>query len=56
MNVRVITTGLLNRTQVHPREAFTDAISDQMAEVILAHNHTNSNLNMSNEDIACIFL
>jgi len=51
INVRVVTKGLLNRTQVHPREVFAEAISDRAAAVILAHNHTSSNLQPSEEDI-----
>jgi DNA repair protein RadC len=51
INVRVITKGLLNRTQVHPREVFAEAIADRAAAVILAHNHTSTNLTPSEDDI-----
>ena len=36
---RVVTIGLLNQSQVHPREVFADVIADRAAAVILAHNH-----------------
>lgn len=49
---RVITVGLLNTSQVHPREVFVDAISDRAASVILAHNHPSGALEPSPDDIA----
>ena len=52
LNVRVVTKGLVNRTQVHPREVFADVIADRACAVILAHNHTSSNLEPSDEDLA----
>jgi len=48
---RVITVGLLNSNQVHPREVFVDAISDRAAYVILAHNHPSGSLKVSADDI-----
>lgn len=52
MKVRVVTVGLLNSTQVHPREVFADAISDRAASMIIAHNHPSGNLLPSPEDLA----
>ena len=49
---RVVTVGLLNKNQIHPREVFVDAISDRAASVILAHNHPTGVLKPSNDDIA----
>lgn len=49
---RVVTVGLLNTNQVHPREVFVDAISDRAASVILAHNHPSGILKPSPDDIA----
>ena len=49
---RVVTVGLLNMNQVHPREVFVDAISDRAASVILAHNHPSGVLKPSPDDIA----
>ena len=49
--VRVVSVGLLNRTIVHPREVFADAISERAAAVILAHNHPSGNVEPSAEDV-----
>ena len=38
---RIVTVGLLDRSQVHPREVFADVIADRAAAVIFAHNHPN---------------
>src|SRR4030043_810253 len=48
---RVVTVGLLNSSQVHPREVFADVISDRAAFVIFAHNHPSGVLKPSPEDI-----
>jgi DNA repair protein RadC len=48
--VRVITMGLVNRSLVHPREVFADALMDRAAAVIVAHNHPSGNLEPSAED------
>lgn len=50
--VRVVTIGLVNRTQIHPREIFVNAISDRACYVIAAHNHPSGNLEPSPEDIS----
>lgn len=34
-----ISKGILNRSLIHPREIFADAITDRAAAIILAHNH-----------------
>ena len=52
INTRVITIGLLNRTQVHPREVFADALTDRAASIIMAHNHPSGSLSPSREDRA----
>jgi len=49
---RVVTIGLLNSSQIHPREVFADAIADRAASVILAHNHPSGVLEPSADDIA----
>jgi len=49
---RVVTIGLLNSSQVHPREVFAEVISDHAASVILAHNHPSGLLKPSPEDMA----
>jgi DNA repair protein RadC len=49
---RIITIGLLNSTQVHPREVFSDAIRDRACAIIVAHNHPSGNVTPSEEDKA----
>lgn len=48
---RIVTVGLLNKTQIHPREVFADAITDRAASVILSHNHPSGELNPSKSDL-----
>ena len=48
---RVVSVGLVNKTQVHPREVFADAITDRASAVIVAHNHPSGSLEPSKEDI-----
>lgn len=48
---RVVAVGLVNRTQVHPREVFADAITDRAAAVVIAHNHPSGGVTPSKEDI-----
>lgn len=49
---RVITVGLANTTQVHPREVFCDPITDRACALIVAHNHPSGALHPSAEDLA----
>ncbi len=49
---RIISVGLVNRTQVHPREVFADPITDRASAIIVAHNHTAGDLTPSSDDIA----
>ncbi len=35
---RVVSVGLVNKTQVHPREVFADPITDRASAIIVAHN------------------
>jgi DNA repair protein RadC len=49
--IRVVSVGILNRTIVHPREVFGDAISDRAAAVIVCHNHPSGQLEPSGEDL-----
>ena len=51
MNVRVVTIGLVNKSNVHPREVFADVIADRASAVIIAHNHPSGELAPSKEDI-----
>ena len=49
---RVITIGTLTASLVHPREVFSDAITDRAASIIVAHNHPSGNLQPSGADRA----
>ena len=51
MNVRVVTIGLVNQSQVHPREIFADVLMDRASSLIIAHNHPSGSLHPSKEDI-----
>ena len=48
---RVVSVGLVNKTQVHPREVFADPITDRASAVIVAHNHPSGSLEPSKEDL-----
>lgn len=52
IRVHELTTGLVNQTPVHPREAFAKAIEDRAVSVIFAHNHPSGSLSPSPEDMA----
>lgn len=49
---RVISIGLVSKTQVHPREVFADSITDRASAIIVAHNHPSGGVDPSKEDIA----
>lgn len=51
INVRIITIGLVNQSQVHPREIFADVLIDRASYIIIAHNHPSGNLIPSKEDV-----
>ena len=51
LNIRVVSIGLIDRTPVHPREVFADALTDRAAAVIVAHNHPVGSLEPSAADI-----
>jgi len=48
---RIVTIGLVDRSQVHPREVYADVISDRAAAVVFAHNHPSGDLKPSNSDL-----
>ena len=50
LNVRVVSIGLIDRTPVHPREVFADAITDRASGIILAHNHPEGGVEPSDAD------
>ena len=51
MSVRIITIGLINKSHVHPREVFSDVISERASAVIIAHNHPVGDLAPSKDDM-----
>jgi DNA repair protein RadC len=51
LNIRVVSIGLIDRSPVHPREVFADALSDRAAGVIVAHNHPHGSLEPSPADV-----
>lgn len=51
LNIRVVSIGLIDRSPVHPREVFADALSDRASAVIVAHNHPSGGLEPSQSDI-----
>ena len=50
-NVRVISIGLIDRSPVHPREVFADAVAERASGIIVAHNHPAGGLEPSPADI-----
>ena len=45
-----VSTGLVNRTIVHPREVFADAIRERATAIVIAHNHPSGHLEPSEDD------
>ena len=52
INTFVATIGLVNKTLVHPREVFSDAIARRATAIALAHNHPSRTLEPSDDDIS----
>ena len=51
LNIRVVSIGLVDRTPVHPREVFAEALSDRASAIIVAHNHPSGGLEPSASDM-----
>lgn len=49
--IRVISIGLIDRTTIHPREVFADAVVDRASGIILAHNHPAGSVTPSQADV-----
>jgi len=47
-----ISIGTLNASLVHPREVFKKAIRDNVAQIIIAHNHPSGDFKPSEDDIS----
>jgi DNA repair protein RadC len=52
IKMHVVTVGTVCETMVHPREVFRQAIKDNAASIILAHNHPSGDAHVSERDIA----
>ena len=50
IEANVVTLGIANRTVIHPREVFREAIRKNAVSIILAHNHPSGSLEPSPED------
>ena len=51
LNIRVVSIGLIDRSPVHPREVFANALADRAAAIIVAHNHPSGGVEPSRSDI-----
>ncbi len=54
IGVHPVTTGTLDASLVHPREAFRAAIIANASAVIFAHNHPSGDCTPSREDMAVL--
>lgn len=50
-NVRVISIGLIDRSPVHPREVFAEAVAERASGIIVAHNHPAGGVEPSDVDV-----
>lgn len=51
IQIHVVSIGTINRTIIHPREIFVEAIKENASAIIVCHNHPTGNCNPSSEDI-----
>ncbi len=51
LHVRVVSIGLIDRTPIHPREVFADAVADRAAGIMVAHNHPAGSVEPSAADV-----
>jgi DNA repair protein RadC len=51
LNIRVVSIGLVDRSPVHPREVFAEALADRASAIIVAHNHPGGSLDPSRADV-----
>ena len=52
ISYKFIFIGTIDRSIIHPREIFNDALKVHASSLILMHNHPSNDLNPSKEDIA----
>ena len=51
-NLRVISIGLIDRSPVHPREVFAEAVAERASGIIVAHNHPAGGVEPSEADVS----
>ncbi|MBN1519029.1 MAG: DNA repair protein RadC [Spirochaetales bacterium] len=51
IDVKAVTVGLINRTIVHPREIYAEAVAARSCALIACHNHPSGRLEPSPEDL-----
>lgn len=51
INKHVISIGTVNASMIHPRDIFSQALADNAASIIVAHNHPAGSLEPSSADI-----
>ena len=51
ISARVVSVGLVNRTIVHPREVYAEAVAERATSLVVAHNHPSGRLEPSPEDL-----
>ena len=51
IKLRVVSIGTVNKTIIHPREIFCDALSEHAAAIIICHNHPSGTCAPSPDDI-----
>jgi DNA repair protein RadC len=51
VSISIVFIGLVNRTIVHPREVFFQAVRDMASAIIVCHNHPSGRLKPSEQDI-----
>lgn len=51
IKTREVTQGLVNQSQVHPREVYRGAILNNAVSILVAHNHPSGNLEPSESDL-----
>lgn len=52
IDINVVSIGTVNKTIVHPREVFSEAINKHATSIIVCHNHPSGKLEASVHDIA----
>jgi DNA repair protein RadC len=52
IQTHIVTVGLANQSQIHPRETFHPAIRDQAVSILVAHNHPSGYLMPSEADLS----